>query len=188
MKPADRYSTETRTLLDLVAYELRRLGLPPGSEVLVRAAAPELLSDLADRLGDHPGGLTLKTHLSGPPLVGVYLLSVEEGAPGPAADRPQHALLAFRNRLSHKTLLYRGLRGLWYPGTERAFQQGYRVTGRWGLMAPQRVGWLLASALANRLGRHDLGFFLADRALLAPTERGGARYLSSVGLLVGSRP
>ena len=183
MNPADRYSTETRTLLDLVAYEVRALGLPAGSTLLVRAATPELHSDLQDRLPDY----VLSREATGDALAAVYLLSLETGQPGPDHDRPRHAVVAFRNRLSHKTLLYRGQRSVWYPAVEHSLGQGYRLSSRWGLMAPQRVGWLLASAIANRLRRYDLGFFLADRALLAPVERGRARYFSSLGLLVGSR-
>lgn len=183
MKPGDRYSTETRTLLDLVAYEVRALGLPAGSALLVRAATPELHSDLQDRLPDY----VLSGDISGQPLAAVYLLSLETGQPGPDRDRPRHVVVAFRNRLSHKTLLYRAQRSVWYPAVERSLGRGYRLSGRWGLMAPQRVGWLLASAVANRLRRHDLAFFLADRALLAPVERGRVRYFSSLGLLVGSR-
>ncbi len=183
MNPADRYSTETRTLLDLVAYEVRALGLPDGSELLVRAATPELLSDLQDRLPGYP----MSREATGDSLAAVYLLSLEAGQPGPDRDRPRHAIVAFRNRLSHKTLLYRAQQSVWYPAVERSLGREYRLSGRWGLMAPQRVGWLLASAVANRLKRYDLGFFLADRALLAPVERGRARYFSSLGLLVGSR-
>lgn len=183
MKPADRYSTETRTLLDLVAYEVRALGLPPGSELLVRAATPELHSDLQDRLPGYP----LTGEPSGREAAAVYLLSLETGQPGPEQDRPRHAIVAFRNRLSHKTLLYRDGQSVWYTSVERALGRSYRLSGRWGLMAPQRVGWLLASAVANRLRRYDLGFALSDRALLAPVERGPVRYFSSLGLLVGSR-
>lgn len=184
MNPADRYSTETRTLLDLVAYEVRRLNLPDGSVLRVRSAEPELLCDLADRLQ----GLTLTSDPGLPAAAGIYLLSLEEGGPGPQTDQLGHAVVAFRNRLSHKTVLYRHLRSLWYPRIEREFRRTHTLRSCWGVMGPQRVGWLLTSALADRARRHDLGYYLADRALLAPAEHGLWRYVSSVGLLVGSRP
>lgn len=183
MNHAERYSSETRTLLDLTAYELRRLGLLPGSRLAVLAAHPELLDDLADRL---PGYHLSPALPDAETAAAVYLLSLEDGAllPTPAAP---HLLVAFRNRLSHKTLLYRDRRALWYPAAEARLGRHYRLSRRWGVLGPVRVAGLLASSGADRAGRHDLGYLWADRALLAPTERGFLRYLSPLGLLVGSR-
>ncbi len=189
MKPEERYASDTRTLLDLTAYELRHLALPPGTPVAAYAAHPELLEDLAARLEDHHPVVSDALAVTAP--VHVYLWSLEEGET-PATWRPppqaRHVLIAFRNRLSHRSLLSREFRGVWFPALERQFRQGYRLRASWGVLGPQRVGWLAASALANRLRRHDLGYAWADRALLVPTESGLLRYACPQGLLVGSRP
>ncbi|WP_019588358.1 hypothetical protein [Deinococcus apachensis] len=186
LNPQERYAIDTRTLLDLTAYELRRLGLPPGTPVAVHAAHSELREDLADRLEDQV------RIVSGPQAeeasVHIYLWSLELQA-GPPAFPPgaRHVLVAFRNRLSHRSLVNRRFRGVWYPTLERQFRRAYRLRAGWGVLGPGRVAWLAASALANRARRYDLGYAWADRALLTPTERGWPRYACPQGLLVGSR-
>jgi hypothetical protein len=183
LKPEDRYATETRALLDLIAYEVTGLGLPAGSELLVRTTDADLHSDLADRLPQH----RLMEAVTPGTAAGIYLFSAEAGQPTPAADGLHHALLAFNNRSSHRTLLAPGRPGLGWTGAERQFSGRYTLTNRWGLMGPGRVAWLLASAAADRVGRHDFGFHWADRAMLSPAISGPMRQLSPVGLLVGRR-
>lgn len=189
MKPQERYASDTRTLLDLAAYELRRLALAPGTAVAAHAAHPELLEDLAARLEDsYPvvGGAQAPTA-----PVHVYLWSLEGGGAcgaWPPPPQARHVLIAFRNRLSHRSLLSRHFRGVWFPTLERQVRREYRLRASWGVLGPPRVGWLAASALANRVRRYDLGDAWADHALLVPTERGSLRYVCPQGLLVGSLP
>jgi hypothetical protein len=183
VKPEDRYATETRALLDLIAYEVSGLGLPEGSKLLIRTSDADLQGDLADRLPHHRLTATLTPDIA----AGIYLFSAEAGQPAPATDKLHHALLAFNNRSSHRTLLAPGRPGLGWGGAERQFSGQYTLTRRWGLMGPGRVAWLLASAAADRVGRHDLGFHWSDRAMLSPAMSGPMRQLSPVGLLVGHR-
>ena len=189
MAPELRYAADTRTLLDLTAYELRRLPVPRGTCVAVHTAYPELLEDLVARLHDEYRIEEGTSAVTAP--VHVLLWAHEErrlGAIGAALPSAEHLLVAFRNRLSHRSLVSRHFKGLWFIRFEQVFQRKYKLRGRWGVLAPPRVAWLLAAGVANRARRYDLGYACADRALLATAESGWIRVLCPLGLLVGSKP
>lgn len=187
LNPTDRYASDTRTLLDLTAHELRRLNLPAGTRVGVFTASPELLEDLQARLDDHFNLISGTGAAQEDVQLHFWTAEQSPAQWQEAMRRARHILVAYRNRLSHRTLVNRAYQGVNAPQLEGQLARTHRIRASWGVLPPTRVAWLAASALANRARRYDLGYALADRALLAPTERGPLRYLCPQGLIVGSR-
>ncbi len=177
---SERYANDTRALLDMAAFHIRRLDLPPGAPI-VCLGPTELCEDLSYRTGhDHP------LVVSGPAPLWVYLWTLEEGAPWPPIEA-EHVLVGFRNRMSHRGILHHRNKGFFFLTLERALARDWRVRASLGFMGPMHAARLAAALLADRLGRFDYGFHLRDPVLSGPVERGPARYLSALGLIVGSR-
>lgn len=177
----DRNALEIRLLLDLLAYELHRLGTAPGGPIRIFVGTPDLSDDLADRLWPD-----LVVADEGPSRVDVHLLDLEEvGVPdGFEAD---HVAIVFRNRTSHKSLLKGGWRGLGFASLERRLRRTHRVFAARGVMGPSVLTRLLIAEAASRNARFGRGFLLRDRALLSPSETGVARFLCPYGIVVASR-
>ena len=176
----DRHAIEIRLLLDLVVYELGRLGLEAGTPVRVRVGTPDLSEGLADRLWpDHDVAADASS------AVGVHLLDLEEsGLPDRFDDR---VVVVFRNRISHKALRYPAWRGIAFPRVERRLARSHDLTASRGVMGPVVFARLLAAEAANRRGRFDVGFHRADRALLSPSSWGPDRLVAPYGVIAATR-
>lgn len=185
MKHVNRNAPETHLLLDLITYELYKLNLPKAGQVNVHAGSQGLFEDLEDRVwGDFilvPGQTSSET------TVTLYLLGLEDLESQAPLPTTEHLIIGFRNRLSHKSLVYADWRGLWYPRLEHQLRRTHRLTAAWGVMGPSVLARLSLAAAANRAQRFDLGYFVADRAMRSPVSQGAARYLCPLGLVVGHR-
>ncbi len=170
-------------MLDLVSHELQRLAVPQGTEIQVVTTFPGLLEDLSHRLW---GDYTLVSKPNGSKAV-IYLLSLEEGAARQELYTSEFFVVAFRNHLSHKPILYGDWQGLWYPGLERELKKTHRLVSSWGVMKPTLLPQLALAATAHRFRRFDLGFHLSDRALHAPLSTGPLRYLCPFGIISGRK-
>jgi hypothetical protein len=179
----NRYALETRLMLDLVSHELQRLRIPHATEIQVVTKFPGLFEDLADRLWGHYTLLSTPV----PSNVVIYLLSLEEGIPRDGLHASSSFVAAFRNHLSHKSILYGDWHGLWYPGLEREMKKTHRLVSSWGIMKPTLLPQLALASSANRFGRFDLGFYLSDRALRVPLSTGLLRYLCPFGVISGRK-
>lgn len=168
-------------MLDLVSHELRHL-VPAHTDIHVVTSFPGLLEDLADRLW---GQYKLVTK-PGSNVV-VYLLSLEERMAPEFLTASGQCIVAFRNQLSHKALLYGDWQGAWYPGLERELKKTHTLVSSWGIMKPTLLPQLTLASFANRFERFDLGFYLTDRALLSPLSTGPLRYLCPFGVISGQR-
>lgn len=179
----NRYGLEVRVTLDLVAQTLWRLHPEGGVDLRVVSASEDLSQDLEDRLGNHfrIGGADADTT--------VYLLGLELDASARLLedDAGDRVVVAFRNRLSHKSLLYRDYRGLSFVQLERRMRDRFSCVRSTGVMAPQRLAWNVAASVANRLQRFDYGYYLQDRSHLSPLHRGWSRYVCPIGVVAGNR-
>lgn len=181
MKGLNRYGTDVRTTLDLVAQVLWQLRPEGGTPLRVVTTSDELLQDLEDRLSGH---FTITDEAT---VTTIYLLGLEESRPGMTpAIAGDEVIVAFRNRLSHKSLLYPGYSTLGFPHLEQRMRATFASVQATGIMAPQRLGWTAAATVARRMGRHDYGYYLQDRALLSPLHRDWSRFFCPLGVIVGS--
>lgn len=179
MTGLDRYGTDTRALLDMVAHELFRFDLPRGAYIHVDSHYCDLLEDLEDRL---QGYFTLTTDKKLADVT-VFLFSLELESDCRIFEELEDVIIAFRNTFSHKSVLYPRYEGLRFFELEKRSRKAFATTSATGIMPPGRLLWLLAAALANRFGRYDFGFHFSDRALLSPLCKGWERTVCPLGVL-----
>lgn len=181
MSAVNPHAIEVRLLLDLVAYELHRLELPSGATIRVAAGRPDLTDDLQDRLWpDHAVAADGETGAE------VHLLDVEQDKRRPAFAAPA-VVIAFRNRTSHKALVHDDWQGVDPRTLLRTLRRTHDVLAFHGVMGPTVLTRLALAALADRAGRFDLGFQLADRARLLPVVRGIERHVAPYGVIAARR-
>ena len=188
----NRYALESRLMLDLVCFELYRLRLPAATRVSVHAASEAFFEDLSDRLADdftllpkNPGASAPQAG-EGPSEAVIYLLSLEEDR-GAVPEGAQHLIVAFRNTLSHKSVLYRGWRGLPFPAFERRLKKSHELKSAWGLMGLNTLLLLGVAALAEKLELFDWSFSLTDLAMTKPVCQGSSRYFCPFGVVSGRK-
>lgn len=180
----ERYSIESRALLDLIAFEVSRIGLPSGSTISTASASPLLVDDLGNRLGNHE--LLDVSRRSEAPVF-VCLLDTDHLWDHLERHAYEGVIVAFRNSTSYKRLLYRNYAGESFHRVEARIGGAYHIVASWGIMAPAAIAALLLSGAARHLGRHGLADQLADRGTLSPIHRGQGRRLCSIGVVVGNR-
>lgn len=181
MSAVNPHAIEVRLLLDLVAYELHRLNLPSGAKIRVTAGRPDLTEDLHDRLWpDHD--LVAEGEIEAE----VHLLDVEQEKLRPAFAAPA-AVVAFRNRTSHKALVHDDWQGVDPRTLLRTLRRTHDVQAFHGVMGPSVLARLALAGVADRVGRFDVGFQLADRARLLPVARGIERHVAPYGVISARR-
>ncbi|PSR23955.1 MAG: hypothetical protein C7B45_01330 [Sulfobacillus acidophilus] len=182
----DRYSQETRYLLDVVSFAVH-LAAPQNRVIGVHAAARELFLDLQDRLSPQYSLLWEKDPVSTKSGV-IHLLSWESGLSELHLSTADFVVLAMRNRCSFKSLKYgkRPSESL-VKALRLLRRDGFRVQS-WGVYAPGQLAWYEIALTVRRLNRHDLAFYLSDRGDLSPVVHGGwwARW-ANYGVLMGVR-
>lgn len=184
MKHINRYALENRLMLDLITYELYKLQLPHATEISVYTHG-DAFEDLQDRVGD--SFTLLRGDAPKTAKVAIYLFSLEDSGLTVPPQPTDHLLVGFQNRMSHKSLLYSDWKGFWYPTFEHSLKRAYHVASSWGILGPGVLWHYSIAEVANRLGRFDLGYHLADRSLHSQMHRGRLRYLCPLGLIVGHR-
>lgn len=168
-------------MLDLVAFELHRMGAPSGDVVAIEAASPVLTSDLKDRLGER---IELRDRPSAA-STGVFLLGTGDVLRKLDERAYENVIIAFKNAYSHKSILYPEYGGISHWRVERRVRASYTLHASWGIMPPSGAVRLLAAGAARRRGLHGLADHLADRATLSPVRRGLSRRVCSIGVVVG---
>jgi hypothetical protein len=177
----ERYSIEVRTVMDLVAMVAFQRGLPRGSEILVHSPFAWCYEDMQNRLGND----YVLTERPGRAALAMHLFDCEE-APGHAYGGVAHEIVAFRNRTSHKAVLYRGERSLAFGAVVRAVTRAYPDTESWGVTTLPEVGFLLWAEQLGRMGRFAQAIRITDEAHVRLVRQDRWRYLAAFGVVRGS--
>lgn len=180
----ERFSQETRYLLDVVSYAVTRYS---SQDVLgVHAAAPELYEDLLNRVGDRLH-LAIESTPSSPRTGVIHLLTWERGLSQVRTDTADFVVIAFRNRPSLKTLKYGSRDSIRLSQVMRQLKDAGMDVHAWGIYSPIHLGWYQIAIWADRLQRYDLGFYLRDRGALSPITNTAARRWANFGVVLGVR-
>lgn len=181
----DRFSQETRYLLDVVSFAISQYA---AVDVLgVHAAIPELLEDLRARVPDHVRLEHEKSRVS-PQSGVVHLLTWERNLSEVNAHGAKFVVVAFQNRDSLKSLKYGRADMVRFSTVTHQVTQARMRAYSWGIYSPIHLGWYQLADWADRRRRYDWGFYLRDRGALSPITQSAPKRWANFGVVVGVRP
>lgn len=180
----DRFSQENRYLLDAVSFAVTQCGYDEA--IGVHAAVPELYEDLCDRIGARIR-LELEEFSTSRHSGTIHLLTWEQGLSEVHTEAADFVVIAFRNRLSVKSLKYGVSDSLPFSHVTRHLMKSGMIVRSWGIYGPTQLGWYQLAHWADRLRRYDWGFYLRDHGALSPIVDTVSKRWANFGLVMGVR-
>jgi len=174
---------EVRNVLDVVSMAIFQCDLPQGSKVAVVSPFDWCREDLKNRLEDRYDVVDCEADAE----CEVHLFDLEETSEEWSLRSRDHLVVAFRNRMSHKSLLYRGTPGVSFRTVLGGIRNQYSMVEMWGVASPKEMTLLLIAGVFTGRGRHPQSINMTDSAHIRLIRQGMLRTISGYGIVRAMR-